>query len=259
MDGTTLGPDEFTFDPVHGWVSVGPEATTVVTVRYVYSVRPDLAVTNYNADEGNYLYYNLNDALAPPARAPSPHDARKNRYISFVPNNLANVAFQAEMTASTYFPDSVGVVGWVGEPDGHGIARLIEEPFFGEAWPQVVHVGDCAIVPAATYEIRATRDGTTLSDPLEISTIAQPGSKYWADVVGEFDGAEWAAPNGVVNMDDVMAGVQKFKQLDTAPPLTWVDLDPEVPNGVLNFTDIFQIVQGFKGAEYPFRAPAACP
>ncbi len=168
-------------------------------------------------------------------------------------------AYQVEMTASGYFPDSTGVLGWVGEPDEIGIARLVEEPFLSDAWAEVVHVGDCAIVPAATYEIRATLDDATFSDPVEIRTIAQPAPKYWGDVVGEFGGTEWSAPNGVVNMDDVMAGVQEFKQLETAPPLTWVDLDPEVPNGVLNFTDIFQIVQGFKGGPYPFRSPAECP
>ena len=78
-------------------------------------------------------------------------------------------------------------------------------------------------------------------------------------MVGNFDGSEWTVPNGVVNMDDVMAGVQKFKELETAPPLTWVDLDGEVPNTVLNFTDIQMIVNGFKGEPYPFRDPAECP
>ena len=195
----------------------------------------------------------------PPAEPPPPHNVSKNRYISFDPNNTERVAFQVELTASTYFPGSTGILGWVGEPDEHGTGRLVDEPFLSDTWPGVVHVGDCAIVPAAAYEIRPTLDGTTLSDPLGISTIAQPVPKYWADVVGEFDGSEWSAPNAVVNMDDVMAGVQEFEQLETAPPLTWVDLDPEVPNGVLNFTDIFRIVQGFKGEPYPFSDPAGCP
>ena len=60
-------------------------------------------------------------------------------------------------------------------------------------------------------------------------------------------------------MDDVMAAVQKFQQLENAPHLTWVDLDGEIPNAVLNFTDIFWIVQGFKGEPYPFSDPAECP
>ena len=115
------------------------------------------------------------------------------------------------------------------------------------------------MVPVATYEVRATQDGGTFTTGLEIGTIARPTPKYWADGVGVLEGAAWTAPNGVVNMDDVVAAVQKFQQLDTAPTLTWVDVDGEVPNGVLNFGDIQMIVDGFKGEPYPFSDPAECP
>ncbi len=80
-----------------------------------------------------------------------------------------------------------------------------------------------------------------------------------ANHVGTLNGAKWPAPCPVVNMDDVMAGVQKFQQLDTAPPLPWVDVEPDVPNAVFCFTDIFRIVQGFKDEPYPFSDPADCP
>ena len=64
VDDSPLGPDEFTFDLVHGWVSVGPEPSESVTVRYVYSLKPDMAVTNWKSNVGNYLYYNLNGAAS---------------------------------------------------------------------------------------------------------------------------------------------------------------------------------------------------
>ena len=60
-------------------------------------------------------------------------------------------------------------------------------------------------------------------------------------------------------MDDVMAAVQKFKKLDTAPHLTWMDIDGQEPNVTLNFSDIQMIVEGFKGQPYPFSDPAECP
>ena len=331
VDGVPLDPDEFTFDMLHGWVSVGPEPVTSVTIRYVYSVKPDMAITNWD-NIGNYLYYNQNEAaglgdfdadgdvdgddfdafaacftgpgggpvgpecvpgdfdvdddvdchdwdhfvltwtepedppafagcpVASPLPAPAPHDTPKNRYVSFDPDNPGlTVAFQIELTASAYFPDSTGVVGWIGEPDEDGLARIAETPFYSGAWPDVVHVGDCPIVPVSTYAVRATEDADYFSAPLAMGTIARPDSKYWADVVGVYGGVAWTGPNGVVNMDDVMAAVQKFQQLDSAPHLTWVDVDEEVPNAVLNMTDIFQIVQGFKGEPYPFSSPADCP
>jgi hypothetical protein len=56
-----------------------------------------------------------------------------------------------------------------------------------------------------------------------------------------------------------MAAIQRFQYAETAPPLTWVDVDAEVPNAVINMTDVLQIVNGFKGWEYPFSDPASCP
>ena len=63
VDGQRQGPEQFTFDPVHGWVSVGADASAAVAVHYVYTLKPDMAVTNWDNDLGNYLYYNLNDAV----------------------------------------------------------------------------------------------------------------------------------------------------------------------------------------------------
>ncbi len=60
VDSVPLTPDQFTFDPVHGWITIGPEASSSVVVHYVYSLKPDNAVTNWDDSRGNYLYYNLN-------------------------------------------------------------------------------------------------------------------------------------------------------------------------------------------------------
>ena len=195
-----------------------------------------------------------------PPRVPEPpHAADKNRYVSFDPNSVEIRAFQMELTASAYFPSSTGMLGWVGEPDINGVSRIVDQPVYRE-WPEaVVHVGDCEVVPVATYEIRATMDAELFSEPLEVSTIAQPSPKMWGDCVGQLEGEAWAGPNGVVNMDDIMAAVQRFQQHASAPHLTWVDVDDEVPNAVLNMTDIQRIVRGFKGEPYPFSDPASCP
>lgn len=63
VDGVELVPNEYTADPVLGWVSVGPAPVTAVTVQYRYSLRPDMAITNWDSSLGNYLYYNLNSGV----------------------------------------------------------------------------------------------------------------------------------------------------------------------------------------------------
>ena len=184
---------------------------------------------------------------------------RTNRYVSFQPRSAGMVAFQVEMTASDYFPDSVGFLGWVGEPDEDGIARMVDEAYFSTTWPARVHLGACEIVPAATYRVSATPDGVSFNDPLLISTVAEPVPKKWGDCVGQFRGVTWSPADGVANMDDIMAAVHCFQQTAGAPPLIWIDVDGAEPNKVVNFTDIMRIVQGFQGEDYPFPEPLDCP
>jgi RHS repeat-associated protein len=208
---------------------------------------------------GNLIVMGTEAGLSP-SPPPPPFDARKNRYLSFEPNHGGlETAFQVRITFSAYFPESFGIVGWVGEPDADGIARIAAEPYAATNWPSVVHVGDCQIVPVASYEIRAVRDGALFSTSLNLETIDQPGSSKWADVVGTFTGGEWTPPNGVVNFEDILATVKRFQLAPGAPHLTWVDVDGEIPNTVVNFADVMRVVQGFQVADYPFNAPSACP
>ena len=197
--------------------------------------------------------------LNAPLPAEAPYDVPCNRYLSFLPNNNDYVAFQVEMTSSTHFPGSTGVVGWIGEPDADNIAPIVSEPRYADDWPALVHVADCEVVPAATYSIRSTIDAVFFSDPAELTTVEEPTPKKWADVAGPFTGTEWDVPNGVVSMDDIMGVIQYFKAAPTAPPLFWVDIDPEIPNQVVNMSDVMQVVNGFKGLAYSFSDPAACP
>lgn len=199
----------------------------------------------------------------PPAVAPAPHDRKKNRYISFTPNNgAAPVRFQVtKLTAPT-----PGVIGWVGNPDGNGIAKVEPAMPALRVWNEpVIHVGDCEIVPVAQYEIRAS-EGTGFSPPLLVSTIDLPsGGKPWGDTVGSFTGTEWTPPNGIVSVNDYLAALQKFQNLPSAPHLTVCDVqavsttDPCI-NRLVGIADVFLLVKASQGEAYPFITdPAACP
>ena len=194
--------------------------------------------------------------------------AVKNRYLSFRPGGAATggvgTVVQAFRVTAPAYP---ALVKWVGQPDENDIARLVAEPFY-QTWGFAdVHVGDCPIVPGKVYSVQGIKEGDPAGDevfysdpPTEILTTPRPDPpKWWADVVGAKTGQEWTSPDGIVNMDDIMAAVQGFKQLPSAPPLTWVDISPELPDEVLNFADIQQIVLAFKSGPYPFSDPNDCP
>ena len=219
----------------------------------------------------------------------APHDARKNRYISFNPNNAeTRVAMEVEMTEG---PGATGVVGWVGAPydpscqneDGSSngepcegndyLARVMDTPQY-RSWPEaLIHVADCEIVPVATYEIRATSNEVAYGAPLEIATILKPGARHYGDVVGQGTGdllplPGYTPPNGVVNVSDV-SGYLLTAQGPSTPSThpTWVDLhgqgDGSPPDLILNVSDLQRIKFGFMGLTYTETPeqldPADCP
>lgn len=169
---------------------------------------------------------------APVAATRLYHTTQNNRYLTFDPNNNVNgVALEVELTAG---PGALVVLGWVGAPDPtSGVSRIVDDPHFATAWPGVIQLADCGIVPGATYDIRATDDETNFSLPLTISTTAVPVAPFhWADVVGPVDPATglWTDPNGVTNFMDVQASLLAFAGVWQGSDVSWLDVHPQCPS-----------------------------
>lgn len=198
---------------------------------------------------------------------------------------------------------SVGRVWWVGpeSPLGNNVHLMVSEPFrkVSTNWRTPVDVGDCEIVPIATYGITAVNVGTSdESAELQVSTIDRPAtsSSWWADCVGpllpvcngdirrpfcataqncapgETCELAWTLPNGTVNFDDVGAVLARIAPgpMSTIPEVTWVDLHGNAsgtpnsqnfdpPNYTANFSDIGAVVFAFQGRPYSYLDPADCP
>ena len=128
-----------------------------------------------------------------------------------------------------------------------------------------IHIADCEVIPMATYALRTTLTPLAaepiFSDDLLVETIMKPGTKCWADLVGEWEDppGHWTAPDEVVSMHDLMAAVMYFRIHPNRPHRTWVEVNNRCPDMVLGFGDIQKIVDGFKGRPYPFENPSACP
>ncbi len=176
-------------------------------------------------------------------------------------------------------------LGWVGEPfqvsdgcnplpcgDGDWIARIQPDPVYRRWTQETLHIGDCEVVPVATYEVRATADGVVFSDPLAIGTISKPNARHYGDVAGGVDGqtGEYTSADGFVNVVDVQAYLHTVQNYPNGSPFvhhTWVDthgLDPgTAPNYIVNVTDLQRIKFGFEGRPYTQTPeqldPADCP
>jgi len=193
---------------------------------------------------------------APPLPAPPPHDRRKNRYLSIMPNNGSTpVAFQVVLVNSLNHPGAIGSTVWLDAPDAAGIAGASLPGPMTRVWPEpVVHVTGCFIAPVAEYVIRASSDGgATFSTALSLETIARPGDvKWWGDVVGSFDGVAWSPPQGITNIDDVVAALKTWQATPNAPHMSVTDVEPQFINRTVNINDAFEIILAFQGAPYPY-------
>lgn len=205
--------------------------------------------------------YTVFVAPSAPLAASAPHDRTKNRYVSFSPNG------SSELTAYRVYKvtDAAGPIGWVGAPDANGIAQVVSTPVMRVWTESVVFVGDCEIVPVAVYEIVATENLVIYSEPVMVTTIAQPSGKDWGDTVGSFDGVQWTPPNEVVNTNDFIAALQGFQNLPSKPHVTVTDVqsvsavDPCL-NKSTNIADVFLLIKAFQGENYPFtKDPTTCP
>ena len=151
-------------------------------------------------------------------------------------------------------------------PDDY-FARMGDTPFFTE-WTQIwLHIGDCEIIPHATYAIRRCLppDGIVCDEPLIIGTVAQsflsPGYRgNLGDIASAppSAGEPFGPPDGYANVTDYMAVLFTMQHLGTDDQpqahTTWVDLhglgDGIPPNYIINVSDLQLIVKGVTGGHW---------
>ena len=261
-------------EPDHGYLgtlrlTIPFNATGTYTIDLVDSINPS---SFWSDSDGlafpfsNAVAARITIAQPAPTAAPAPYDVPANRYVSFVPagGGVGFGAYEIRLASSTFNPGAVGFTGWLGAVNGpssvvqaNPVFRIWNEP--------VVHVGDCEIQPGATYEIRFTEDGILFSQPLVIATAAKPAGKDWGDVAGGNTGLEWTPPNGIANVNDILA-IRSFITASNPAPTFYRSniqfisaIDPCL-NWFVNTGDLFAAVLAVNGQPYPFVTnPAMCP
>jgi murein tripeptide amidase MpaA len=190
-------------------------------------------------------------ATTTPAFAPCPEfaapaaTAAGSRYLTVTPAGISTpVAIRVTVADSPcrfWFADF--------DPDpslaGIGVARLQDTPVYrpGSAWG-TLSIADAGIVPSRTYHVQAQLEDESLSPPAVTTTT------FWADLATEYD---------VVDALDIVAVVDRFRGMRTAPPMQRCDLDPARPNFIIDAIDIVSVVDAFRGLPYPFNTPDLCP
>lgn len=197
---------------------------------------------------------------------PDQCEVPRNRYLSVITTQPSlPSAHRVRLLPVPFIPGQEIMLGWIGTPDRDGIASISPIPSYSDQWPRLVYLRGCPIMPARTYEIAATPDGTLFDPPFTSSTVARPTPKFWGDTVGTLVGGLWSDPNGLANINDVIAALQRIQ--GNAPQLHFTRLDvlavsstDPCVNGIVNAADVFMLVKAIQGDIYPFTTdPALCP
>ena len=231
-------------------------------------------------DDGPSASASATVSSCPASSVPQPDVIEaKNRYLSFSAGEVGES--QAVRVILKDLPDANaslnGTVMWVGEPElvsensgsiGHidgysdfSAATLQCAPFFAD-WTAfgTVHVSHPGIVPKGVYDMQVVNVSCSVDTEASFSLPLTLIQTKWGDCCGPFTAGEFAPPDGSVDVTlDVVAMLNKFRNLPGAPAKSRVDLEPDTPDRLINFTDITRNLDAFRGFGYPFPpAPAPC-
>ena len=123
----------------------------------------------------------------------------------------------------------------------------------------VVHVSDTRVVPGGVYDLQVVDEACGLTNESGFSAPLTLTNPKWGDCCGPFTGGEWPGPDASVDVTvDIVAGLNKFRNLPGAPIKAQVDMEPSTPDRLINITDITRGLDAFRGFAYPF-SPGVVP
>jgi hypothetical protein len=225
----------------------------------------------------------------PVAARPLPSGlATSNRHISFVD---ANPGQQTAIRVTFFslplgYEELNGRTMWIGEPrevsENSGAVDPAAAPSFPTYWTATLvcdenaaHVADWStlgivqvyhdgIVPLGAYAIEAIVDTCDTTVEANYSWPALVATGKWGDVVKDCTTDPCGPPNGIVNISDVTAVLDKFRNIPGAPIKARCDLVGIPPDDaeldlVISILDVTADLNAFVGGEYTFPPPDPCP
>jgi hypothetical protein len=131
-----------------------------------------------------------------------------------------------------------------------------------DAWG-LVAVCDESIIPDRGYSVCCDYGEPGLPRLSEATTAF---TAPWGDTVGYFTGTEWTPPDGIVRIVDIVAVLDTFRGIPTAPPVYQVDMlgtDASgiacAPDGIINVIDAIGALDGFRGISFWESTPCLPP
>jgi hypothetical protein len=221
----------------------------------------------------------------------------KNRFLSFMAAGDSESRLAVRATFSLLPPPFHVLNGqsmWVGEPrevcenagqgpgtlpedcvaaPGSGSKTFLAAPLVCDAseahwadWSQYgrVHIYHEALVPGGTYELATINAGCATAFDGNYSPALTVTTAIWGDIVRNCTTDPCGPPNGTVDIIDVTAVLDKFRNLPGAPIKARCDLVGIPPNDgkldlVISILDVTAGLNAFVGGQYTFPPGDPCP
>lgn len=140
-------------------------------------------------------------------------------------------------------------------------ASLVCDPYYTD-WSTygTVQVFHDLILPGGTFELREIGEGCDIGADSHYSPPLSIDTSRFGDVVKDCATLPCASPNGIVEIADVVAILDKFRNAATGPAKARADIEPGRVDRVVNISDVTVTLNAFAGQAYPFTPNVApCP
>lgn len=199
-----------------------------------------------------------------------------NRFLAVVPANPGRMTALRVTVVDLPAPMNTlnGAKFWIGPPrtisENSGVvppseapefptfetAGLQCSPFLADWGAQgTIFVSGPAIAPGGRYRIQALDAACLTTAESAYSPSLSTTTSQWGDVVRDCTTIPCGPPDGSVDVaTDIVALLDKFRNLPSAPIKTRCDLDPQTPDLKITITDVTRALGAFGGSAYPFSA-----
>lgn len=115
-----------------------------------------------------------------------------------------------------------------------------------------LHVQHAILIPDRQVAVQAIDCECAMDDPSAYSSALESVTARRGDVAFNCSGGVCGPPNGVVEIADVPAILDKFRNLIGSPSKVRCDLEPATPDNMINISDVTVCLDAFSGNVYPF-------
>jgi hypothetical protein len=128
-------------------------------------------------------------------------------------------------------------------------------------WTQFdqLHVTHEGIIPGGEYVIQVIHRGCETSSESDYTAPATLINSRWGDVVSNCTTTPCGPPNNIIDIGDVVAILDKFRNAAGAAIKSRTDLEPRVPDLLINITDVTSALGAFRSGAYPFLPSGGPP